>query len=84
MTDEAQLCTRCFKRYRQSTLRLCRRCEREMGYHMLTEFERDALAVERQQTRKAARARQGPDYQPRPDKFATYDGEDFEIVWDGS
>jgi hypothetical protein len=64
------VCHRCSQRYPQSSLGLCRRCEREQG------ITRQIQVVERE-------AEMALELVERTSRELTIDGQTFEVVWDG-
>jgi hypothetical protein len=69
-------CTRCEERYRQSSLGLCRRCERE------TDTERPRVIAHRVESLKDNLTR--VEDIDRPLRTVTVDGQEYMVVWDGT
>ena len=75
-----RLCVRCGERWIQSASQRCRRCDRELG-EARRPIEEDAALVARLQQKRAVVALP---HAARPTVTRIYDGQAFEIAWDGS
>jgi hypothetical protein len=79
------LCSRCFERCVQHRGNLCRRCARATGLVTSSIEELDRRRIERRMAEQAKL--DALKIQPAPPtgpKVVTIDGEDFEIVYDGT